>query len=696
MKKPGIFLKKAFLAALIAAALALTSFIQAFAANMNFKDITASKYDWARPYIEKMYLNDIVKGVDAAGTKFAPDSSIKRDEIVTMIIRLMGLEEEAKSKSLPADFPKASSVPAWARGYVAEAVEKGIISGKDLTDFRAEENAKRYEVAIFAVKALGLEEQVQSMKNVDLTFTDTYAIPLEARAYVQAAVENGIIKGFPEADGKYSFKPNDNLTRAQAAVILSNLSKKLGSKSMIAGVVQDVDSILLPSITIKISNGNFVTYNVDDSTSIYRESDQGSMAKISLSGIKAGDSVAVITAAAGTSKAAYIEVLSGASTATAEGTPVEGTIKDIDAAGNMLTVERTGGTDMVLTVKSSTKVYVDGKSVLLSDLAAGQPVKVYVAGADVTRIEAQSVEKTVKGILRTLPFASNSTLVIKNDDTGKSEAYTVASSVSVKKDGKSAGLSDLALDDMAIITIAGSKVIKIEAESETKYVSGTIKAISFSGKNPVITVEDEDGDDADYEVDEDAYIKRNSKSAKISDLKKGDAADLTLEYNVVVEIKAKSVKRDISGTVKSITIADTSQVTITDEQGEDYTFNITSDTEILQDRKEITVYDLRAGYYLDMEVEGDDALSIDVTTRQVRSRIEGIVQYIHKDAKVIVVKDADKNTKEIHYTSDTVFYRSTDKISINKVDIGDQIIATGKYDNGLFFAETIIDLTVSE
>ncbi|MDI3480432.1 MAG: hypothetical protein PWQ97_87 [Tepidanaerobacteraceae bacterium] len=635
MKKPGIFSKKAFLAALIMAGLAMTSFTQAFAANMNFKDITASKYDWARPYIEKMYLNDIVKGVDTAGTKFAPDSSVKRDEIVTMIIRLMGLDTEAEAKSLPTDFPNASSVPAWARGYVAVAVEKGIISGSDLTDFRAEENAKRYEVAIFAVRALGLEEEAKNMKNVDLTFTDLSAIPLEARAYVQLALENGIIKGFPEADGKYSFKPNDNLTRAQAAAILSNLSKKLGNKNMITGIVQDVDSIFLPSVTLQLSNGSYATYNVEDSTSIYKENDQGSLTKISLSGIKVGDSVAIIAAAEGGTKARFIEVYSKDNTS------------------------------------SSGSVVGDGSN-------------------------TQTTETKITGILRTLPVSVGDVLIIKNNDTDKNETYTVASSASIRKDGKTASLSDLRIGDFATITVAGSKVIKIEAESETKYVSGTFKSVSYSGKNPVITIEDEDGDDADYEVDEDVYIKRNSKSAKISDLKKGDAVDLTLEYNVVIEIKAKSVKRDISGTVKSITIADTSQVTITDEEGEDYTFNITSDTEILQDRKEITVYDLRAGYYLDMEVEGDDALSIDVTTRQVRSKIEGTVQYIHKDAKVIVVKDTDKNTKEIHYTSDTVFYRSTDKISINKVDIGDQIIATGKYDNGLFFAETIIDLTVSD
>jgi predicted RNA-binding protein len=577
-------------------------------------------------------------------------------------------------------------------------VEKGIISGKDLEDFRAEDPAKRYEVAIFTVKALGLEEEVQSRKNVDLTFTDTYAIPLEARAYVQVAVENGIIKGFPEANGRFSFKPNDKLTRAQAVAVLSNLSKKIGSAGMIAGTVEDVER-LLPYITIKLSTGSSDTYTVSNSTSIYKEDDQGSLKKITLNDIKVGDNVRIIPDTSGVKLASYVEVTSKETSTVSEGTPMEGTIKDIDTARSILTMEKSGGTDMVLSLKSNVKIYVDGKSVLLSDLAVGQPVKVYVAGTEIVKIEAQNIEKKITGILRSIITSTSSILVIDNEDSNKRESYTISSNVSVKKDGKSAGLSDLIPDDMATITIAGSKVVKIEAESARKEISGTIKAISFSGKNPLLTIEDKDGNNRDFELDKDADIRKNSRSADIKDLRKGDEVDVTLEYNKIVEISAKSVKRDISGTVKVITISDTPAVTITDEKGEDYTFNITPDTEIVKDRKEITVYDLRAGYYLDMEVEGDDAVSIDVTTREVQDKIEGTVQYIHKDAKVIVisVKNADgtKTSKEIHYTNDTVFLKGSSKISISKIYEGDQVIATGKYDTGLFFADTIIDLTIS-
>ena len=94
-----------------------------------------------------MYHLGIVKGVTE--TSYAPDASVKRDEIITMMIRLMGLENDAKGKKLPATFPKAYTVPSWAVPYVAEAIDKNIITGKDFSDFRAEDAALRWEVAVF-------------------------------------------------------------------------------------------------------------------------------------------------------------------------------------------------------------------------------------------------------------------------------------------------------------------------------------------------------------------------------------------------------------------------------------------------------------------------------------------------------------------------------------------------------------------
>ena len=124
-------------------------------------------------------------------------------------------------KTLPSTFPKAGSVMPWARGYVAVAVEKGIVSGKDFEDFRPADAAKIWGSG-FCSKGCRLSE-AESRKNVSVSlgFIDGYNIEPEDRPYIEIAVEKGIMKGFPDN----SFKPNDKFTRAQMATVLHNLSE---------------------------------------------------------------------------------------------------------------------------------------------------------------------------------------------------------------------------------------------------------------------------------------------------------------------------------------------------------------------------------------------------------------------------------------------------------------------------------------
>ena len=216
----------------------------------------------------------------------------------------------------------------------------------------------------------------------------------------------------------------------------------------------------------------------------------------------------------------------------------------------------------------------------------------------------------------------------------------------------------------------------------------------------MLIVEDEDGIEREYELDEDATIRKNGKRANISDLKKGDEVTLTLEYNIVVRVAAESVKRDISGTVKAITFADTTTVTVVDDKGKEHIIIITPDTEITKDRKRIDVTELRVNYYLDMEVENDEALSIDVTVRKVQDTLRGRVVNINDDVKVIVISvtrdGGTRETQHIYYTSDTVVLKGNREIRISRIDEGNEIIAIGGYNGGLFFADIIHDITISD
>ena len=72
---------------------------------------------------------------------------------------------------------------------------------------------------------------------------------------------------------------------------------------------------------------------------------------------------------------------------------------------------------------------------------------------------------------------------------------------------------------MATVTVSGSRVEKIEAESAAKEVTGIIIDINFTAKNPVIAIEDDDGEENDYELDKNNH-KKKQQACRRRDLKK--------------------------------------------------------------------------------------------------------------------------------------------------------------------------------
>ncbi len=658
-----------------------------------FTDIIASRYDWVRPYIQKMNLAGVVKGMTE--TTYSPDASVTREQLITMLIRLMGWESQAKGKDLPSTFPKVESVMPWARGYVAVAVEKGIVSGKDFEDFRPADAAKRSEVAVFAVKAIGLGSEAESRKNVSVSlgFIDGYMIEPEARPYIEVAVEKGIMKGFPDN----SFKPNDKFTRAQMATVLHNLSKLTKAYNITSGVVQDVDTMLLPSVEIKLADGSPKTYTVDLSeTLIYKEDINGNLAKAQLKDIKYGDSVNII---ADRTRAKYIDIASSTQSSIIGGVSIEGTIKDINLIQSILTIKGSDSKEKSYNIKNQTKVYIDGKMATLYELTAGQSVKLTISGSDLEKIDAKGIDKVVKGIIRAVNISTN-ILTIENEDNDKYESYTIASGARVYRDDKISDLYQLRIGDIATATISDSRIEKIEAESAAKEVIGTIMDITFAVKNPLLIVEDDSGEENEYELDKNVTIRKNSKSADIRDLRKGDEVTLSLEYNKAIRVVAKSVKRDISGTVKAITHADITSVTVIDDKGKEHKVSITRDTDITKDRKRIEATDILPSYYLDMEVENDEAISIDVTVRKVKETMQGKVVSINDKYQVMIINvkkdDGTKEDRQIHYTSDTRILKDNRDIRISRIDEGDEVSVIGQYEDGVFVAETISDLTISE
>lgn len=232
--------------------------------KLEFTD--AAEAEWAAAYIGKMKSKQVLSGYPD-GT-FQPNAPVKRVEAITAAVRLMGLEAEAKAVSTETklNFKDASDVESWAVGYVKVALEQGLFD--EMADqVQPEKPASRLWIASLLVKALGLQDEALARMNEAPTFEDATSIPAGSAGYVNVAVEEGIVSGYPDG----TFQPHKNVSRAELAALLDRTNIGLLEQEgalTVSGVVEQVafadsvtDAVYAEgTLTIRTFQGNVQSY----------------------------------------------------------------------------------------------------------------------------------------------------------------------------------------------------------------------------------------------------------------------------------------------------------------------------------------------------------------------------------------------------------------------------------------------------
>lgn len=175
-----------------------------------FNDIQAVQ-DWAGRQIQVVAAKGAIEGKSAG--VFAPQDKVTRAEFAKMLIRALNLEN-----SLAAESFGDVSTNDWFAPYVAAAVQQGIIQGRSADAFAPYEQISRAEMATMISRALKAVHQLKD-SGQDLTvlnqFNDASEISPSLEQGVAFAASNKLVIG-----NNGEFNPNDNATRAEAAVII--------------------------------------------------------------------------------------------------------------------------------------------------------------------------------------------------------------------------------------------------------------------------------------------------------------------------------------------------------------------------------------------------------------------------------------------------------------------------------------------
>ncbi len=198
---------------LLSLALVLTMICSLFtaipvsAASM-FSDVNGH---WAQATIEELASKGIVNGKGAG--LYDPEGKVTRAEFSKLLMCTVG-------NSYPTEDGTLSDVPkdAWFNQYVYAALNRGIffLNELDYNFFMPNESADRETVAVWAVRLLGIEGE-----STTTPFVDNSSI--ENKAAVATAYSEGIITGDA---GTNKFRPDDTLTRAEAATIIKRVMSK--------------------------------------------------------------------------------------------------------------------------------------------------------------------------------------------------------------------------------------------------------------------------------------------------------------------------------------------------------------------------------------------------------------------------------------------------------------------------------------
>lgn len=190
---------------------------------------------WARQQVIGLWQAGIVSGTGDG--LFRPDAGLTRAAFLKMVV---GARQLAPMPGEAGSFADTASHWVSQQGFVGAAVAARIILPAEYPGalFEPDRLITREEMAVMVTRAMGLESYAQGKRlpapdsggrvTVDgRTFTDGSA--WSRPGHIAAAVEYGIITGYAESGGGYTFRPARSATRAEAAVMTARMQVRLQS-----------------------------------------------------------------------------------------------------------------------------------------------------------------------------------------------------------------------------------------------------------------------------------------------------------------------------------------------------------------------------------------------------------------------------------------------------------------------------------
>ncbi|GMK41117.1 hypothetical protein PCCS19_41730 [Paenibacillus sp. CCS19] len=607
--------------------------------NLNFKDADQlkKKYPWAVGYVAVALENDLFSETEDS---IQPEKPATRLWSATILVKALKLEAEAKAASnTKLTFKDAKQIPAGSVGYVAVALQKGIITGYNDNTFRPNQQVTRAELAALLDRT---DSQLPDQDNTAVTGTLKAAVSNNSITVVQADKSEKTLAIDPSV---FVFRDNKKaaLTDLKAGdevlvrtyngnvifIEVTKLAQEAPTSETISGTLKA--SASNNSIVVVKADKTESTLTIDSKAIILRNNK-----KAALADLKAGDEVLVRT---NNGKVIYIEVTKPAQEAPTSET-ITGTLK-ASASNNSIVVVKADKTESTLTIDSKVIVLRDNKKAALKDLKAGDEVTVRTYNGNVIYIEVTKLAQeaptteTINGTLKAA-VSNNSIVIVKADKT--ESTLPIDPTVIVLRDNKKAALTDLKAGDEAVVRTFNGKVIFIEVKKNaattptSETINGTLKAAVAN--NSVVVVK-ADKSESTLTIDPTVIVLRDNKKAALTDLKAGDEVVVrTLNGNVIyIEVtklaQPTPATDTVTGTLKAA--VSNNSIVVVEANNTEYTLAIDPSVIVFREDKKAALTDLKAGDEVIVRTLNNKVIFVEVT--KLASVVVGAVDSVSLNAQ---------------------------------------------------------------
>lgn len=613
--------------------------IQAQTTYSPFHDVPTTH--WALPHIVKSEIRGVVSGY--GNGVFKPDQTVTQLEAVVMAVRAMGLEKDANDVNQYVDTSALSLPTTWnARGFASVAIKKNLI---DTSTFRHDAGASRAWTAQLLIRMIGMQGQLDSLAKT--TFKDDNLIPIWAKPSVALAVEKGIISGMANPTGGFDYKPNDAVTRAQLATLISRSDRYMNDVQgqLPLGTIEKIDN---NQITIVKKDNTKAVYRITTTSSLYN----ANYSPITTTQLVVNEPVRFQANAAGDIR--YIEIVNRSDynnlPQATKADAINGSIVQVYPEQKVIIVKQENNTLYTGSIVNDTilRNSAQNRSIVFADLQVGDTLELTVNGSAISTLNVTKAAQS--GLLKGLIFAvdiEKGLLTLEN--SGRFSTYTFDDTVSVEYAAvRFATIRDLKKGDEIEIQIENEKVkkVKLITPFQQTNFSGSIVAVATSDN--IVTILTSEATPKAYRVNNNTVFSiPDIVSGGIKDLEIGDQVTVAIDGQFISKISVtnRPTQESVKGQIVLInTTLSMITIELANKELRSYKYDNTLELQI-ESVSNPRLSDLSEGTYVALRVDKNTIRKI-----TVNNTISGIIEGYDKTRNTVTIKHDGGTTT---YTLDT-------------------------------------------